>query len=143
MASTPRRVEFSRLPSLCVLPSQTHAVAEPSADSCPQGSAQRESPFLSVRDVAAYLAVSYNSVLGAIRNRSLPAHRFGPRGGTYRIAADDLIAYVEASRTGQRPSRRSENRKTGSTFKKLDGERLLNAWRSRGVVQDSPEERAE
>lgn len=141
MESLPAHAESLSLPAglVCAPPLETQTLVE----SRREGATLQHATFLSVRDVAAYLGVSYNSVLGAIKNGSLPAYRFGPRGGTYRVAADDLLAYVKASQTGQRPSRRSENRKTGSTFKKLDGERLLNAWRSRGVAQDSPEERAE
>jgi len=142
MKSSAGRVESPGLSfsSVCEPPSERQARIESGHDPNRDDATFRGSAFLSVRDVAAYLGVSYNSVLGAIKNGSLPAHRFGPRGGTYRIGVDDLIAYVEASRTGQRPSRRSGNRKTGSRFTKLNAARLLDAWKSQGVVQHSTEE---
>jgi excisionase family DNA binding protein len=96
--------------------------------------------FLRVQEAADYLRVSYNSVLGAIKNGSLPAYKVGPRRGTYRISLADLIAYAESSRTPNTPSRRSGNQRTGSKFKKLDTDRLLNAWKRQGVVPGSPEE---
>jgi len=135
---SPRRAEYSGLPSLCVLPLQTQTRIE-SPDNRPRGgSTCARSAFLSVRDVAAYLGVSYSSVSVAIKDGLLPAHRFGPRGGTYRIAADDLVTYVEACRTGQRSDRRSENRRTGSKFMKLDAARLLDAGGARAWCRIVP-----
>ena len=46
--------------------------------------------FLSVKEAAAILNVSYGSVLAAIHAGSLVAYNFGPRGGTYRVRRGDL-----------------------------------------------------
>jgi excisionase family DNA binding protein len=142
MESSPGRIESFGYPAgfVCAPPLETQTLVEPRHDLRREDATLRHPAFLSVKDVAAYLGVSYNSVLGAIKNGSLPAYRFGPRSGTYRIAVGDLRDYVGTCRTGRKPGRRSENRKTGSKFKKLDAERLLNAWRGQGVLPDSPEE---
>ena len=98
--------------------------------------------FLSVKEAAAILHVSYGSVLAAIHAGSLVAYNFGPRGGTYRVRRGDLQDYIAASRTRQSPSR-PKARRTASTFQKLDGERLLRAWRKQGILTDQGEEAAE
>ena len=54
-----------------------------------------------------------------------------PDGGTYRIQRGDLLDYIASARTKQ--SGRPKARRTASTFQKLDGERLLRAWREQGV----------
>jgi excisionase family DNA binding protein len=139
MGSSLRRVDSSLRP-LCDPPLQPHRVGEPCDGSPPGEGIPLESPFLGVRAVAAYLGVSYNSVLGAIKNGLLAAHRFGPRGGTYRIHQTDLERYLQTCQLGRPPRRRSDKRQAGSTFKKLDTERLLNAWKSQGVVPNPSEE---
>lgn len=124
----------------CGSPSGTQSPSEAHDNHSGAGSSWVQPVFLSVKEAADYLRVSYNSVLGAIKNGSLPAYKVGPRRGTYRIDLAELVAYAESSRTPNTPSRRSGNRKTGSKFKKLDTDRLLKAWKRQGVVQDSPEE---
>jgi excisionase family DNA binding protein len=94
--------------------------------------------FLSVKQAAAILNISYGSVLGAIHAGSLAAYRFGPHGGTYRIRRGDLLDYIASARAKQ--SSRPKARRTASVFKKLDGERLLRAWREQGIVTDDVEE---
>lgn len=98
--------------------------------------------FLSVKEAAAILHVSYGSVLAAIHAGSLVAYSFGSHGGTYRVRRGDLQDYIAASRTKQRTSR-PKTRRTASTFQKLDGERLLRAWRKQGISVDQGEEAAE
>jgi excisionase family DNA binding protein len=95
--------------------------------------------FLSVKEVAAVLHVSYNSVLTAIHNGSLVGYRFGPRGGTYRVKKADLSDYIATSCT-RRNRVQSKPKRTASPFKKLDGERLLRAWREQGISTDRCEE---
>ena len=98
--------------------------------------------FLSVKEAAAILHISYGSVLAAVHAGSVVAYKFGPHGGTYRIRRGDLLDYIAASRTKQSVSR-PKARRTGSTFKMLDGERLLRAWREQGVVTEDVDEEAE
>ena len=95
--------------------------------------------FLSIREAAANLGVSYGSILAAIHNGRLVAYQFGPHGGTYRIRRCDLEDYIAASRTKNSPSR-PKRKRTGSVFQKLDRERLLQAWRERGISADPCEE---
>jgi excisionase family DNA binding protein len=113
-----------------------------SQTTCNKGPAARDDEFKAVSQVATILNVSYSSVLGSIHNGSLPAYKFGPHGGTYRVRLSDLCSYIAMSRTKQSPSQ-PKTRKTGTTFKKLDGERLLRAWREQGVSAERCEEGAE
>ena len=141
MKPRPRRYEPSaESPPVCGLLLQTQTLTLASDNSRHSGPACPPLGFLTVKQVAARLAISYNSVLAAIRNGALPAYRFGPRRGTYRIDPNDLVAYVSASRTVQAHSSPTKSRKTASTFQKLDGQRLLNAWREQGVAPEPHEE---
>jgi excisionase family DNA binding protein len=103
--------------------------------------ASHSDDFLSVRDAAALLGVSYGSVLAAIHNGSLPAFRFGPRGGIYRVRRNDLAEYISSCRT-----RAISNARQGvgkGTFTQLDTQRLLKAWRAAGVSADQVLEASE
>ena len=91
--------------------------------------------FLSVRDAAALLGVSYGSVLAAIHNGSLPAFRFGPHGGVYRVRRNDLAEYISSCRTTAIPRSRRGGGK--GTFTQLDTRRLLKAWREVGITENS------
>ena len=104
--------------------------------------APRADDFLSVKEAAAILHVSYGSVLAAIHAGSLVAYQFGPHGGTYRVRRGDLQDYIAASRTRQSITR-PKSRRTGATFQKLDSDRLLRAWRKQGILADEGEEAAE
>jgi excisionase family DNA binding protein len=105
-----------------------------------RGNEQPDS-FLSVRDAAALLGVSYGSVLAAVHNGSLPAFRFGPHGGVYRIRQSDLTDYISSCRTAMAPYR---SRAAGKgTFAHLDTRRLLDAWRAAGIATDHVEETLE
>lgn len=104
----------------------------------------RPADFLSVEAAATILGVSYGSILGAIRNGSLVAYRFGPRGGAYRIRKDDLADYTAACRTSTKKiCAQPKPKKTASAFQKLDGQRLLDAWQDQGVLPEFPDEDSE
>lgn len=105
-----------------------------------RGNEQPDS-FLSVRDAAALLGVSYGSVLAAVHNGSLPAFRFGPHGGVYRIRQSDLTDYISSCRT--RATTRSRREPGKGTFTQLNTKRLLDAWREAGVVTDHSAEPAQ
>ncbi|MCC6127562.1 MAG: helix-turn-helix domain-containing protein [Pirellulales bacterium] len=91
-----------------------------------------------VKQAAAILAVSYGSVLAAIHNGSLTAYEFGPNGGTYRIQRSDLFDYINSCRTTRKSH--PKPKKTASTFKKLDHDRLLRAWEAKGIRPATTEE---
>src|SRR5262245_1772869 len=60
--------------------------------------------FLTIREAALRLRVSYNTIRGAILAGRLKAYRFGARGGTYRIDPADLEAYqASCATTHQEP----------------------------------------
>lgn len=111
-------------------------------ESTPDDGSLRPAEFLTVREAAAILRVSYSSVLAAIHAGSLVAYGFGPNGGTYRIRRSDLSDYVAASCTRKNHAR-SKPRKSTSTFQKLDKQRLLRAWRDQGVTSEVHEEASE
>ena len=93
--------------------------------------------FLTIREAALRLRVSYNTIRGAILAGRLKAYRFGARGGAFRIAVADLEAYRAAcATTNQEPPAPRKSAGGGSAFKNLDGERLLDAWRRQGAVAD-------
>lgn len=54
-------------------------------------------PMLTVDDVAEYLSVSSRTVATMVSNGLLPSYKIG---GSRRIAADDLDAYLADSRGG-------------------------------------------
>jgi excisionase family DNA binding protein len=101
----------------------------------------RGDDFLSVKEAAAILNVSYGSVLAAVHAGSLAAYRFGPHGGTYRIRRGDLLEYIASARTKQ--SRCPKAKRPVAPFQKLERERLLQAWRKQGVIADGAEGVAE
>jgi excisionase family DNA binding protein len=97
---------------------------------------------LTINEAAAALRVSYGTVRAAILAGRLRAYRFGSRGGTYRIDLADLEAYKASCVTGRTLLIAPEkNAQGGSSFKSLDGDRLLAAWRQQGVFADPPGER--
>jgi excisionase family DNA binding protein len=106
------------------------------------GIAARPDDFLTVKEAAAVLHVSYGSVLAAIHAGKLVAYKFGPRDGTYRVRRGDLQDYITASRTKQSAGC-PKPRRTGSTFRKLNNKRLLRAWREQGISADQGEEAVE
>ena len=100
-------------------------------------------PSLSIKQVSRRLNVAYNTIRNAILGGRLTAFRIQ---GAYRIREEDLAAYLENCRIG--PSRPTSQPPAptatagGSAFKNLDGERLLDAWRRRGVLADPPRARS-
>jgi excisionase family DNA binding protein len=80
------------------------------------------------------LSVAYGTIRNAILAGKLTAYKIM---GTYRIRPEDLDAFVESCRVepGRRASQppASKSKAGGSAFTNLDGARLLDAWRRRGV----------
>ena len=99
--------------------------------------------FLSVKEAAAILHISYGSVLAAVHAGSLVAYKFGPHGGTYRISGAPIYRTILLHPGPGKASTARRRERTGGTFQKLDGERLLRAWRKQGVLADRGEEAAE
>lgn len=98
----------------------------------------REPGFLTIRDAASLLRVSQSTIRNAVRNGQLRAFRFGNRGGSIRIAADDFQEYVTSCET---PGPRRPAKAAGSgngLFKALDGRKLLAAWQRQGVLDGPP-----
>jgi len=58
--------------------------------------------MLSVSEVASLLNISKQSVYALIGRGALPAHRFGVRRGTIRVAIEDLNRYITACRLNAR-----------------------------------------
>jgi excisionase family DNA binding protein len=58
-----------------------------------------------VKEVAEQLSVSATCVYQLIAQGKLASHRFGAGRGTIRITAEDLIAYMEGSRRGEKTMR--------------------------------------
>ena len=91
-------------------------------------------PYLAIKQAAERLSMSYGSVRNEIRSGKLRAYRFR---GAYRIHADDLAAYVESCQVETTPRKEKPPAPArgsgGSAFTNLDGARLLDAWRRRGV----------
>lgn len=98
--------------------------------------------LLTIREAAALLRVSYGTIRNAVLAGKLRAYRFGTRGGTYRIAAVDLDAFMEASQATSALTSIKQRPTSHSAFKHLDGARLLDAWRQQGVVAAQPDARS-
>lgn len=145
MKPQPRRCESSaESPPVCGLPLQTQTLTSASDNSPHSGPACPPLGLLTVKQVAARLAISDSSVRTTIRNGDLPAYRFGPRRKTYRIHSDDLADYTAACRTDTKKNRaQPKPKKTASAFQKLDGQRLLDAWQDQGVLPEFPDEDSE
>jgi excisionase family DNA binding protein len=97
--------------------------------------------MLSVKDVAARLKVSLATVYNLIQDAEIECYRIGRGRGTVRVSEDQLQAYLEKARKqgGVRMPRPAQQ-PPGQTFKHLDGDRLLDAWRRQGVIADRPDE---
>jgi len=61
-----------------------------------------ERAYLTIREAAARLNVSYGTVRGTILAGDLEAYRFGPGVGTWRIGIEDLTAYIDRCRCSNR-----------------------------------------
>lgn len=59
--------------------------------------------MLTVREVAEQLSVSATCVYQLISQGKLACHRIGVGRGAIRIAAEDLAAFVEGCRRGEKP----------------------------------------
>lgn len=98
----------------------------------------REPGFLTIREAASLLRVSESTIRNAVRNGQLRAFRFGNRGGSIRIAADDFQQYVTSCETPG-PRRTAKGAGSGNgLFKALDGRKLLAAWQRQGVLDGPP-----
>lgn len=58
--------------------------------------------MLTIKQVAAQLKISTNSVYQAVQKGQIPSHRFGSGRGTIRISEEDLAIYVDSCRQEQR-----------------------------------------
>jgi excisionase family DNA binding protein len=97
-----------------------------------------EAKLLTIAEASAILGVSYNTIRGLIRCGRLRGYRLGPKGGCFRIDPDDLAAYREscAIEPAAAPRMTKKTPSTGNRFARLNGERLLGAWRDAGYVAD-------
>lgn len=93
--------------------------------------------YLAIKQAAKLLNMSYGSVRNEIQLGKLRAYRFR---GAFRIHTNDLATYIESCQVVMTP-RHEKPLAPGagaesSTFTHLDGARLLDAWRRRGVRAD-------
>jgi excisionase family DNA binding protein len=100
--------------------------------------AQVDDGLLTIREAATFLRVSESTIRNAIRAGRLHAYRFGAKGGSIRIAASDLQAYIASCATVPKRTQGRPSGASGGSFKMLDGGRLLAAWRQQGVLADPP-----
>lgn len=98
--------------------------------------------LLTIQEAATTLRVSYGTIRNAILAGRLKAYRFGSRAGTYRIEATDLDAFVATCQASSLPAPAKSQPIRGSAFKRLDGGRLLDAWRKQGVAAAPPDGRS-
>jgi excisionase family DNA binding protein len=56
--------------------------------------------LLTVEETAAILRLSVSAIY-AMSGNELPVHRVGPKGGSIRIAREDIDAYLSKTRTGE------------------------------------------
>ncbi|MDE2104502.1 MAG: excisionase family DNA-binding protein [Patescibacteria group bacterium] len=95
-------------------------------------------PYLSIREIASELGVSYNLIRGEILKGNLAAVRVGAR---YCVSSEELDAYQSRNRVRvdaerRKPSERVQ-KKTVLGAKNFDGSALLSAWKKQGVHIDS------
>jgi excisionase family DNA binding protein len=103
--------------------------------------------LLTVKQVAERLGVSQATIYEMCARRKLTHLRLGVGRGTIRLRDEDLDAFLQEATvqpdepTAPQPSSATK-RGTGSGFKNLDGDRLLEAWRRQGVLAGPPDERS-
>lgn len=89
--------------------------------------------MLRVTEVAKRLALSLSSVYQLIESGRLKSHCVAMRKGI-RVMEEDLAAFLEGCRRRKPASvPASPEKKSGTPFKHLNGERLRAAWQRRGV----------
>jgi excisionase family DNA binding protein len=90
---------------------------------------------ITISEAAKMLRVTYNSIHGAILAGRLRAYRFGANSGAIRIYLADLEAYRESCATNV-PQRQRQitkpKRQPSASFKRLNADRLFEAWRTEG-----------
>jgi excisionase family DNA binding protein len=69
--------------------------------------------YLTIREAAARLNVSYGTVRGAILAGDIQAYRFGPGVGTWRISVDDLTGYIDRCRCSNRTAATGDSQALG------------------------------
>ena len=95
--------------------------------------------YLRIPEAAARLDVARNTISNAIHAGKLTAYKVL---GTYRIKPEDLDAFIRSCRVEARvreaPPPAPKVAARARTFKHLDGQRSLDAWRRRGEAVDPP-----
>ena len=76
--------------------------------------------YLTMREAAGRLNVSYGTVRGAVVAGDLQAYRFGAGVGTWRIAASDLTEYVARHRCQKDSQSPAHARRDGASFNEPD-----------------------
>lgn len=96
-----------------------------------------DSPYLTVGDVARLLNASTGWVYRQCLNGTIPGRKFG---GLWRFNRQELIAFLSAETSkGTSPSP-SPKPTARHALKQLDSERIVAAWKRRGIKPDVSEE---
>ena len=91
--------------------------------------------YLSIREVAEQVNLSYGTVRNLIAQGRLRAIRIGTGRGTYRVTQADLDAFLLGCEVpGPAPKPPTRRSRGTATFTNLDPARLLDAWRRQGVL---------
>lgn len=94
--------------------------------------------YLSIAETAAELGVSYGTVRNVILLGRLRAVRIGTRGGTYRIAREDLDSFLRQCEVATAAPASKAAIRRGPAFTHLDPDRLLSAWHRQDEPADPP-----
>lgn len=63
--------------------------------------------YLTVEEAAEVMSLGLSTVYAMIDSGKLPCHDVGPRGGSKRIKREDLQAYLDSCRRGEKPREQS------------------------------------